>query len=139
MSELLLKDEVYRVIGACIEVQREKGHGFDEAIYQECLEIELETQGIPFESQPEFPVEYKGRRLRKSFRPDLLCFGELVVELKALERLTSREESQLLNYLKSSRKPVGLVVNFGSFPKLEWKRMALTREPVSESPKPFTL
>ena len=139
MSELLLKDEVYRVIGACIEVQREKGPGFDEAIYQECLEIELETQGITFVSQPEFPMEYKGRRLRKSFRPDLLCFGELVVELKALDRLSSREESQLLNYLKSSRKPVGLVVNFGSFPKLEWKRMALTREPVSESPKPFTL
>lgn len=139
MSELLLKDEVYRVIGACIEVQREKGPGFDEAIYQECLEIELEAQGIPFVSQLEFPMEYKGRRLKKSFRPDLLCFGELVVELKALERLTSREESQLLNYLKSSRKPVGLIINFGSFPKLEWKRMALTREPHFEPPKPFSL
>lgn len=139
MSELLLKDEVYRVIGACIEVQREKGPGFDEAIYQECLEIELEAQSIPFVAQPEFPMEYKGRRLKKSFRPDLLCFGELIVELKALERLASREESQLLNYLKSSRKPVGLVINFGSFPKLEWKRMALTREPASEPAKSFSL
>ena len=139
MSELLLKDEVYRVIGACIEVQREIGPGFDEAIYQECLEIELEAQSIPFLVQPEFQMEYKGRRLKKSFRPDLLCFGELVVELKALERLASREESQLLNYLKSSRKPVGLVVNFGSFPKLEWKRMALTREPGFEPPKSFSL
>ena len=122
-----------------INQQKDGYRKSDEAIYQECLEIELEAQSIPFLVQPEFQMEYKGRRLKKSFRPDLLCFGELIVELKALERLASREESQLLNYLKSSRKPVGLVINFGSFPKLEWKRMALTREPASEPAKSFSL
>ncbi len=123
MSELILKDEVYAVIGAAIEVHRELGCGYPEEVYQESLEQEFSHRGILAVAQPEFPVFYKGKKLRKTFRPDFVAYDKLLVELKALERLTPREDSQLLGYLKATDFQVGVLINFGSYGKLEWKRM----------------
>jgi GxxExxY protein len=122
MTELLLKGEVFAIIGAAIEVHKELGHGFLEAVYQEAMEIELESRNIPFEPRKTLPVFYKGRRLKKEYEADLVCYGQIIVELKALDRLSGKEESQILNYLKATGLRVGLLVNFGSAGKLEWKR-----------------
>jgi len=124
MTELLLKDEVFRVIGCAFEVYNDLGCGFLEPIYQEALELELTEQGIPFEAQKRLQIFYKGRPLKKDYIADLIVIGQLVVELKAEERLQSRDEAQLINYLKATRLRVGLLVNFGAHPKLEWKRFA---------------
>jgi GxxExxY protein len=122
VTELLLKDEVYAVVGAAIEVHRELGPGFLEPVYQEALEIELGKQAIPFHAQQALSIQYKGQVLVKQYVPDLVCYDQIIVELKALNRLSGTEESQLLNYLKASGLRVGLLVNFGSQGKLEWKR-----------------
>jgi GxxExxY protein len=122
MSDLLLKDEVYAVVGAAIEVHRELGSGFLEAVYQEAMQMELECRGIPFEPQKPLPISYKGRLLKKEYLADLVCFGQIIAELKAMDRLSGTEESQLLNYLKATGLRVGLLINFGSDRTLEWKR-----------------
>ncbi len=122
MTELVLKDEVYEVIGAAMEVYCQLGRGFLEPIYQEAFEIELGRRGLPFDHHKELRIEYKGNLLDKKYVPDLICFDQIVVELKVCERLSSIEEAQLLNYLKMTRMRVGLLINFGSRPKLEWKR-----------------
>ncbi|MBI4675204.1 MAG: GxxExxY protein [Chloroflexi bacterium] len=120
--ELLLKDEVYAIAGAAIDVHRELGEGFLEPVYQECLEIELALRGIPFESQKALPIFYKGRRLKKEYIADFVCYGQVVVEIKALDRLSGKEKSQILNYLKATGLRVGVLINFGSTGRLEWKR-----------------
>ena len=86
---LLLKDEVYAVVGAAIEVHRELGPGFLEAIYQEAMEIELATRNIPFEAQKPLTVYYKGQPLKKQYKPDFICYSQLIVDIKALDRLSS--------------------------------------------------
>lgn len=121
--ELLLKDEVYNIIGAAIEVHRELGPGFLEAVYHEALEIELTDRQVPFRSQQGLIVHYKGNPLQKQYQADLVCYERIIVELKALDRLSGKEEAQLLNYLKATGLRVGLLINFGSIGKLEWKRM----------------
>jgi GxxExxY protein len=131
-DDLLLRDEVFQIVGAAIEVHRELGPGFLEAVYHEALEIELHMRGIPFRSQILLPIEYKGRRLTKDYVADFVCFDQVVVEVKALERLSGKEEAQILNYLKATGLPVGLLVNFGSHPRLEWKRFALTFAPLRD-------
>lgn len=124
--ELILKEEVFRIVGAAMEVSNELGAGFLEAVYQEALGIELKSRALPFVAQPAVKIAYKGRILAKEYVPDFLCCDQIIVEIKALKALTAIEEAQLLNYLKATGKPVGLLLNFGS-PKLEWKRMVLTR------------
>ena len=126
MTELLCKEEVFAIVGAAMEVYNELGPGFLEAVYQEAMEIELTLREIPFEAQKELTIYYKERRLKKTYTPDLLVFEKVVVDLKALDRLTGKEESQLLNYLKATRWQVGLLVNFGAPSDLEWKRMVKT-------------
>ena len=129
MEELILKDEVYSIVGAAMEVHREKGFGFSEPVYQECMEIELMDRRIPSEPQTEMQLSYKGRPLKKTYVADFVSFGKIIVELKALDKLTSREESQVINYLKASGLEVGVLLNFGA-PSLEWKRIVLTnRDP----------
>lgn len=123
MTELLFKTEVFEIIGAAMEVHTVLGHGFLEAVYQEALEIELKQRGIPFQAQRQLQINYKGTYLTKSYIADVVCFDKIIVELKALDKLTGREEAQLLNYLKASGFKVGVLINFGSFGKLEWKRM----------------
>lgn len=122
MTELILKDEVYSIVGCAIEVHKELGFGFLEAVYQEAIELELTQRKIPFDAQMPLAILYKGQRLRKEYNADLICYGRIIVELKALERLSGREEAQLLNYLKATGYRVGLLINFGNSPKLEWKR-----------------
>jgi GxxExxY protein len=122
MTDLLLKDEVYAVVGAAIEVHRELGPGFLEPVYQEAIEIELQERAIPFHAQQALTIRYKEQTLVKQYVPDLVCYDQIIVELKALNHLSGTEESQLLNYLKASGLRVGLLMNFGSQGKLEWKR-----------------
>lgn len=122
MSELIFKEEVYAIIGAAIEVHRELGAGFLEPVYQEAFEMEMRERCIPFEAQKTLTICYKGRTLRKGYIADLVCYGQIIVELKALERLSSSEELQIINYLKASGLRVGILINFGSSGKLEWKR-----------------
>jgi GxxExxY protein len=125
MTELLYKEEVFAIIGAAIEAHRELGSGFLEAVYQEALEIELESRKIPFESRKELVITYKDRQLRKAYEADLVCFEKIIVELKALDKLSGKEEAQVLNYLRASGLRVGLLVNFGSHGRLEWQRYVL--------------
>lgn len=119
---LILGDEVYAVVGAAIEVQKVLGLGFLEPVYQEAMEIELKLRSVPFQAQVPLVVLYKGQELTRQYIADLVCYGQIIVELKALERLSGREEAQLLNYLKATSFPVGLLINFGGSTKLESKR-----------------
>ena len=122
MVDLILKDEVYAIIGAAIEVHRELGPGFLEPVYQEAMEIELQSRHIPSESQKRMTIFYKHRQLRKEYVAALVCYDQVIVELKALSHLSGREEAQILNYLKATSLRVGLLINFGSTGRLEWKR-----------------
>ena len=123
MVELLLKDEVYAIVGAAMEVHNQIGTGFLEAVYHEALEIEERLRSIPYESHKKLQIVYKGQTLNKEYEADQICYEQIVVEIKAIDRLTSREEAQLLNYLKATGLRVGLLINFGSGAKLEWKRL----------------
>lgn len=123
MSDLILKEECYKIVGACFEVYKEKGCGFLEAVYQECLEIEFEYQGISFESQKELGLTYRGRELKQKFVPDFICLGEIILEIKAVDCLQDIHRSQMLNYLNATGYKLGVLVNFGSHPKAEWERL----------------
>lgn len=120
--DLVFRDEVFSIIGAAMEVHNELGPGFLEAVYQEALEVEFGIRSIPYKSQADIKIHYKGRQLAKDYVADFMCYEEIVVELKALENLTSREEAQLLNYLKATGFKVGVLINFGSVGPLQWKR-----------------
>jgi GxxExxY protein len=111
----------YAIIGAAMEVHRQLGCGFLEAVYQEALEIELAARGVPFEPQAVLPIRYKGRVLKTVYKADVIGYGAVVVELKALSRLSGVEEAQVLNYLKATGYEIGLLLNFGR-PSLEYKR-----------------
>lgn len=122
MDELLFREEVYAIIGAAIEVHRELGPGFLEPVYQEAMEIESADRSLPFEAQKPLIIRYKGRRLKKEYLADLVYFDQIIVELKALDHLSTKEEAQILNYLKATGLRLGLLINFGKAGKLEWKR-----------------
>lgn len=124
MADLLLKDEVFRIMGCAFEVYNDLGCGFLEPVYQEALELELTDRGITFERQKPIPIFYKGRQLIRGYIADLIVLGQIVVELKAAQNLTTRDEAQILHYLRATKLRVGLLVNFGAHPKLEWKRFA---------------
>jgi GxxExxY protein len=118
--------QTHAIIGAAMEVHSQLGAGFLESVYQEALERELMSRGIPFASQVELPIMYKGERLMTMFRSDLVCYHEVIVELKSIKTLTNIDEAQLLNYLKATGLKRGLLLNFGAN-RLEVKRMILTR------------
>jgi GxxExxY protein len=123
MGELIFKDEAFAIVGAAIEVHRELGHGFLEAVYQEALGIELMARHIAFTAQQPLPVFYKGLLLRKAYIADFIAHNQIIVEIKALDRLSGSEEAQVLNYLKATGLTLGLLINFGSRGRLEWKRL----------------
>lgn len=123
-NELLFKEECYAIQGAVFEVYREMGCGFLEAVYQECLEKELIRCDIAFIAQPELSLAYKGDLLKQTYRPDLICHGKIIIELKAVKEITSVHKAQLLNYLKATGLELGLLVNFGTHPKVEIIRIA---------------
>jgi GxxExxY protein len=127
------KEETYRIIGACFEVYKEKGCGFLEPVYQECLEVEFGLRGIPFIAQKPLRLEYKGRPLRHAYEPDFVCFNDIIVEIKAVSQLVDEHRAQLLNYMNAVRSEIGLLVNFGHHPLLEYERFIL-----SERTNPLT-
>lgn len=125
-TELIYKEECYAIIGACFNVYKDKGCGFLEPVYQECMEIELAHQGIPFIAKPKLPLSYRGRQLKQHYEPDFICYGKIILELKAVTLLADEHRAQVINYLKATGYKLGLLVNFGHYPRLEWERLANT-------------
>ena len=123
MIDLKFADESYRIRGAVFEVYREMGCGFLEAVYQECLEREFVRQGIPFAAQRELLLQYKGETLVQTYKPDFICYDRIIVELKAVKELANEHRAQVHNYLKATGLGLGLLVNFGHFPKAEIERI----------------
>jgi GxxExxY protein len=122
-SNLIYKDESYRIIGACFEVYKEKGCGFLEAVYQECLEMELGFQEIAFVPQASLKLSYKGRELKQRYVPDFIIFEKIILEIKAVSELTDEHRAQVHNYLKATGYRLALLVNFGHYPKVEFERI----------------
>lgn len=125
---MIYRDECYRIVGACFEVYNRMGCGFLEDVYQECLAIEFEVQEIPFMEKPKQELAYRGRTLEQFYKPDFVCFGKIIVELKTASSFCSEDYAQVLNYLNATSFQLGLLVNFGHHPKLEYKRVILTRD-----------
>ena len=124
-SHLRYADEVYQIQGAIFDVYKTLGCGFLEPVYQEALEAELRLRRIPFVSQPEIKIVYKGMPLKQKYRADLICYDKIIVELKAVQALLPEHEAQLQNYLRATHLPFGLLVNFSSCPRAEIKRIIL--------------
>ena len=120
---ILFKEESFKIMGACFEVYKEKGCGFLEGVYQECLAMEFKIQGIPFIEQPCLPLDYKGQPLKQTYVPDFVCFGDVIVEIKSVKQLADEHRAQAINYLKATRKRLALLVNFGHHPQLEYERL----------------
>ncbi|HEY0765957.1 MAG TPA: GxxExxY protein [Pyrinomonadaceae bacterium] len=126
MRDLTERDtRTYRIIGAAMEVHSQLGSGFVEPVYQEALALEFGSREIPFSRELGFPVSYKGQRLGKLYRPDFICFGTVVVELKALSSLSQVDDAQLINYLKVTGYNTGLLLNFGAR-SLQQRRLVLS-------------
>lgn len=120
--EMIYRDEAYAIRGACFEVYKTLGNGFLEAVYQEALAREFGLEGIPFREQQPLSLLYKGTLLNQTYKPDFVCFDKIIVEIKAVSKLAPEHDAQLLNYLKVTRMRLGLLVNFGHYPKMEIKR-----------------
>jgi GxxExxY protein len=127
-TELIFKEECYQIIGSCMRVHSDKGNGFLEAVYQECLELDFELEEISFISQAPLKLEYRGRELKQRYKPDFFVFDEIVLEIKAVSKLTDEHRSQVLNYLAATGYELGLLVNFGAYGQLEWQRIANTKQ-----------
>jgi len=116
-NRLIFESQTYEIRGAVFEVYRELGCGFLESVYQECLEIEFQKRKIPYFAQHRLNLTYKGQVLKQVYIPDFMCFDEIIVEIKAVSTVTGEHRAQIMNYLKATSKKLGLLVNFGSFPK----------------------
>ncbi len=125
MSALLFEDEVFRIRGAAFEVHNEMGNGFLEAVYQECLEREFGKAGIPFTAFMPLHLFYKGEPLVQSYKPDFVCYEKIILELKACSSILPEHRAQLFNYLKATGMRLGLLLNFGTYPKLQIERIVL--------------
>jgi GxxExxY protein len=121
--ELIYKDESYAIVGACFAVYKDKGCGFLEPVYHECLGIELELRGIPFRSKPPHTLQYRGRTLIQTFTPDFVCYHKIIVEIKAVSSLIDEHRAQVLNYLSATGYKLGLLVNFAHYPRMEYERL----------------
>ena len=122
---MLYADEIYAILGACFEVYKRMGCGFLEAVYQECLEIEFEYRKIPYIAQKKISLTYRERDLKQKYVPDFFCYEKIIVEIKAITELNNEFYAQLINYLNATPIKVGLLANFGHYPKLEYKRMVV--------------
>lgn len=123
--DMIGEESTYEIIGAAMEVHKQLGSGFLEAVYQEALERELVLRGIPFEAQPQIQIFYKGIPLNKYYQADFVCFGDVIVELKAVSQITPEHQAQVLNYLKATGYQVALLLNFGT-PHLDYRRFVST-------------
>jgi GxxExxY protein len=122
--ELILKDEVYAIVSCSIEILNGMGHGLHEKPYENALAVEFSHRGIPFIQQPRFPVHWRNVTVGE-FVPDLIAYSQIIVDTKTIERITDHERGQMMNYLRITKLPVGLIINF-KHRKLEWVRIALT-------------
>lgn len=127
MKDVIYREESYKIVGAAFEVYNEKGCGFLEPVYHECLEIELNLRQIPFLHEPALPLSYKGVQLKRWYSPDFTCYDKIVLELKACEKLAGEHVAQVLNYLNATGYGLGLILNFGHHPTLEYKRIVRTK------------
>ncbi len=124
MSEKLIYDEEsYAIKGTCMEVYKTIGNGFLELVYQECLEIEFRKRGIPFIPQKPLKLTYQGQVLKQRYQPDFVCYDKIIVEIKAISRLSPENFAQVMNYLKATDYQLGLLFNFGHFPLLQQERI----------------
>jgi len=124
-EKVLYKMECYAIQGAVFEVYREMGCGFLEAVYQECLEKELTIQKVPFISQKELRLFYKEKPLQQTYKPDFICYEKIIVEIKAAKEISPEHKAQVFNYLKATNMKLGLLVNFGHYPKATVERIIL--------------
>ncbi len=124
-EKIIFKEESYAIIGACFDVYKGMGNGFLEAVYQECLEIEFEFQKIPFIAQKDLRLKYRDKYLKQTYKPDFICYDKIILEIKAASKLNDEHRSQVLNYLKTTGFKLGLLVNFGHYPKIEYERLVL--------------
>lgn len=138
MSELLYKDEVFKLVGLCMEIHRELGKGHDEVIYKDALVVELQRAKIPFARERKYAVDYKGVILPHSYFADFVPWDKIIFEAKAIKAMTDAHVKQVLNYLAASKLELGLLVNFVA-DSLEWKRVVLSRPKSQELPKDFRL
>jgi len=125
MIELIYKEECYSIQGAVFEVYKEMGCGFLESVYQECLEIELSKRKIPFIAQLVLKLSYKDEQLRQTYKPDYICYSKIILELKAVKEIAPEHKAQVINYLKATGMKLGLLINFGHYPKVEIVRLVL--------------
>lgn len=128
MSIILYPEESYKIMGACFNVYKKLGCGFLEYVYQEGLGIEFQYQKIPNTAQKELKLFYRGKQLEHTFRPDYICFEKIIVELKAVSKIIDEHRAQVLNYLNASGYHLGIIVNFGHYPKLESELIVLTKK-----------
>ena len=121
-GKVVYREESYRIIGASFEVHKEKGAGFLEAVYQECLAMEFASSAIPYQEKMDLKLYYKGQELKQFYQPDFFCFGTIIVEIKSVKQLNDENRAQIINYVKSTGVKLGLLVNFGHHPGLEYER-----------------
>ena len=122
---IVYSQESYKIIGSAFNVYNKLGHGFLEAVYQECLELEFKKQGIPYEREKEIKIYYDGQELKQTYRADFVCYDKIIVELKAVSELDEAHHAQVCNYLHATNMKLGILVNFGCSEGLEKDRIVL--------------
>jgi len=124
-ESIIYKDECYNIQGAVFEVYKELGSGFLESVYQECLAKEFSNSNIPFEQECKINLNYKGGPLNQYFKADFVCYDKIILEIKSCKNIAPEHKAQTLNYLKATNNKLALLINFGSYPKVEIIRLAL--------------
>ena len=127
--ELIYKEEGYDIMGGCFSVYKDKGCGFLEPVYQECLEIEYDFLELPVVAKPQLSLSYRGIPLKKTYEPDFVCFEKIILEIKAVSEIVDEHRAQVINYLNATEFKLGILVNFGHYPKLQWERIVNTKAP----------
>ena len=122
---IIYKEESYKIVGAAFNVYNKLGHGFLEAVYQEALELEFKKQGIPYEREKELKITYDGVGLKATYKADFVCYGKIIVELKAVTYLEDSHRAQVYNYLHATGFKLGLLMNFGNTDELEKERIVV--------------
>ncbi len=122
---IVYSQESYEIIGAAFAVYNELGHGFLEAVYQECLELEFVKRGIPYEREKELKIIYNGQELKQTYKADFVCYDKIIVELKAVSELNDSHHAQVYNYLHATNMKLGILLNFGNTEELEKDRIVL--------------
>ena len=123
MADIIFPEESYQIVGACFDVYNVMGVGFLEPVYQECLAREFQFCHVPFIPQPELTLTYKGAVLTQTYRPDFICYDQIIVEIKAVKEIADEHRAQTFNYLRASGFRLGLLVNFGHYPKATVERI----------------